>query len=321
MLDSPGRPDEALPREGPVLVIGASGLDLVGRAEEPLRLGTSNPARVRLSFGGVGRNVAANLASLGTEVTLLTAVGDDDRGRQLLDETARAGVDVAHTLVVEGARTGAYLALLNDQGNLHLAFDDMRVVQSITPEFLLDRKSLFLDAQAVFVDANLSPATLAAAVGMAKQAGAPVAADPTSVGLATRLLPLLADLWLITPNEAEAQALAPQPIPHPDRNPGRDVARHLVAKGVRIAVVTMAEFGVAYATAEVSGHVPAHQTEIVDPTGAGDALTAAVIFALLNDIPVDEAVKLGAVAGALTLRTKGTVVPNLSVEMLYDQLR
>jgi pseudouridine kinase len=86
-------------------------------------------------------------------------------------------------------------------------------------------------------------------------------------------------------------------------------------------MVTMAEFGVAYATTEVSGHVPAVRTDILDPTGAGDALTAAVLFGLLNDIPLDESVRLGASAAAVTLRHRGSVVPNLSLELLYDQLR
>jgi pseudouridine kinase len=100
-----------------------------------------------------------------------------------------------------------------------------------------------------------------------------------------------------------------------------DAARHLVGQGVQIAMVTMAEFGVAYATTEVSGLVPAVQTDIVDPTGAGDAQTAAVLFALLNDIPLDEAVRLGASAAAVTLRSRGSVVQDLSLELLYDQLR
>jgi pseudouridine kinase len=274
-----------------------------------------------MSFGGVARNVAQNLASLGMEVVLLTAVGDDERGRQLIGEASDAGVNVEPTMVVEGGRTGAYLALLNDQGNLHLAYDDMRIIQSITPEYLLDRRSIVQGSQAVFLDANLSPPTLAAAFGLARRSKVPIAADPTTVGLAARLVPHLDDLWLITPNEAEAEALTPHVTPHVDRHPGIDAARHLVAKGVDIAMVTMAEFGVAYATAEASGQVPAFQTEIVDPTGAGDAQTAAVMFALLNDIPIDEAVRLGAVAAALTLRTRGSVVPHLSLELLYDQLR
>ena len=94
-----------------------------------------------------------------------------------------------------------------------------------------------------------------------------------------------------------------------------------MAEGVDIALVTMDEFGVGYATAETSGHVPEVQTEVLDPTGAGDAQTAAVQFGLLNGIPLDESVRLGISAAALTRRTPGSVVPNLSLEMLYDELR
>jgi pseudouridine kinase len=95
----------------------------------------------------------------------------------------------------------------------------------------------------------------------------------------------------------------------------------LVSEGVEIAIITMAEFGLGYATASGSGHVPAIKTEVTDPTGAGDALTAAVMFGLLNEIPIDESVMLGLSAASLTLRTPGTVAPKLSLELLYDQLR
>jgi len=105
------------------------------------------------------------------------------------------------------------------------------------------------------------------------------------------------------------------------RDRALDAARHLVAEGLDIALVTMAEFGVGYASAETNGHVPAVQTKFLDPTGAGDAQTAAVIFGLLNGSPLDESVRLGVSAAALTLRTPGSVVADLSLERLYDELR
>ncbi|MGD2057801.1 MAG: PfkB family carbohydrate kinase, partial [Anaerolineales bacterium] len=117
-----------------------------------------------------------------------------------------------------------------------------------------------------------------------------------------------------------AEVLCPQPVTHADRDQVIDAARHLVSEGADIAIVTMAEFGVGYASADGSGHVPALKTEIVDPTGAGDAFTAAVIFALHNEIPLDEAVLLGVSAASLTLRSPGTVAPDLSLERLYDAL-
>ena len=309
------------PSAGYVLVIGSAGLDIVGRANADLHIGTSNPSNLRMSFGGTARNVAENLARLGTDVALITAVGDDSQGKQLLAQTSETGVDVDHALVVPDQPTGTYLAILDNQGNLHLGMDDMRVIDSITSEYLRQRRELFKGAVFVFVDANLPPKTLKTAISIAWRAKVPIAADPTSASLAPALLPHLERLWLITPNETEAEVLCPHPVPHADRDMAIDAARHLVSQGVDIAIITMAEFGLGYASADRSGHVPALQTEIVDPTGAGDALTAAVIFALLNDIPLDEAVRLGLSAAALTLRSSGTVAADLSIEMLYDGLR
>lgn len=309
------------PSEGPVLVIGSAGIDLVGRASRPLQPGTSTPGRLRLSHGGVARNVAENLARLGTEAVLITALGDDAQGGQVLERLRSAGVDVQHVLTVAGASTGAYLAVLDQTGGLHLGLDDMGVVAALTPEYLRERAELFAGAAVVFLDANLPAETLAAAVQLARRHHVPVAADPTSAALAARLIPHLEDLWLITPNEAEADVLCPLPVRHADVSQVLAAARHLVSLGVDIAMVTMAEFGVGYASAEGSGHLPALRTEVVDPTGAGDALTAAALFGLLNGIPLDEAVRLGLSAAALTLRTPGTVAPELSLELLYDQLR
>lgn len=306
--------------DDPVLAIGSAGIDIVGRALGPLVLGTSNPGKFRTSLGGVARDVAENLARLGMEVSLISAVGDDHQGRRLLSETARAGVNVEHVLETNGLPTGSYLAILDDRGTLHLGMDDMRLINAITPEYLKARQALFSSAGAVFVDANLPAGTLETAISLAWSAGVPIAANPVSVTLAPTLGPFLDRLWLITPNEAEAEALCPHAVPHADADRAIEAARHLVSEGVQIAVITMAEFGLGYASAESSGHVSALKTEILDPTGAGDALTAALVFALINGIPLDEAVRLGLSAAYLTLRTQGSVLPTLSLELLYDQL-
>ncbi len=308
-------------REGPVLVIGSAGVDLVGRAASPLQIKTSNPGELRLSNGGVARNIAENLARLGAEVLLVSAVGDDPQAVALLDQAAAAGVNVQHVRSVEGAATGAYLAVLDSDGSLHLGLDDMSVIGNLTPDYLSELDPLFGEASVVAVDANLPPESLGLVVDFAQRHKVPLAADPTSTSLAVRLMPHLEDLWLVTPNEPEAAVLSPHEVPHADVNRALTAAKHLVSAGVEIAVITMAEFGLGYAWAEGSGHVPAVRTEIVDPTGAGDALTAAVIFSLLNGIPVDEAVRLGLAAAAYTLRTAGSVASDLSLELLYDQLR
>jgi pseudouridine kinase len=73
--------------DAPVLVIGAASIDFVGRLKTDLRTGTSNPAQILGSYGGVARNIAENLARLGQPATLLAAVGEDQIGDQLLKVT------------------------------------------------------------------------------------------------------------------------------------------------------------------------------------------------------------------------------------------
>ena len=90
--------------------------------------------------------------------------------------------------------------------------------------------------------------------------------------------------------------------------------------GVDIAIVTLAELGVCYATPEVSGHISALKTQVVNRTGAGDALTAGVVFGLISNFSIDEAVRLGASAAALTLQCFESVCPDLNLDRLYDSL-
>jgi pseudouridine kinase len=305
--------------EKPVLVIGAAGVDIVGLLKGELHPGTSIPAQIRSTFGGVARNVAENLARLGQPVELMTAVGDDPAGEQLLHEMKSAGVGISAILRSSEFSTGSYLAVVNTSGELQFALDDMRAVSALSADYLRENEALFSQASLLFLDANLSKEALRTAFTLARRYHLPVCADPTSKHLAPRLQPYLPRLHLITPNIAEASILCGQTYSAKPRQ-AIEAAKCMVSQGVKIAIVTMAEFGVCYAASDTSGHIPAIRTEIVDPTGAGDALTAAVIFALLNDISLDDAVRLGVSAASLTLRYRGAVVPYLSLEKLYDQL-
>ena len=152
----------------------------------------------------------------------------------------------------------------------------------------------------VAMDLNLSDATLRTAIALAHEYGKPVCIDPTSTDIAHRISPFLAQVNLITPNLDEARVLLRQSTHAPQENPLL-AARQLVSLGVEAAVITQAEKGACYATEHESGEFPALRGEIVDTTGAGDALTAAVIFGMLQGMPVGDALQLGLRAAALTL--------------------
>jgi pseudouridine kinase len=302
-----------------VLVVGAAGLDTKGRSDSLLQPGTSNPGTIRISVGGVARNVAENLARLGERVVLLSAVGSDRSGRRVRDQAADAGVDVSYLIESNEYHTGAYLALFDQTGSLAISIDDMAVLSTITPAVIYKHRRLVRDAAMVVMDANLSPPAIESLIRQAAKYQVPVSADPTSASLAERLRPHLSSLFMVTPDLPEAEVLCGRSLRNIS-DEGIAAAKQLVAMGVKVAIVTLAELGVCYATPEVSGHVPAVKTEVVNRTGAGDALTAGVVFGMINDFSIDEAVRLGASAAALTLQYYQSVCPDLSLDCLYDSL-
>jgi len=311
---------EPLNEEGHVLVIGAANLDVKGRPDTALVRGSSVPGVIRSSLGGVARNIAENLARLEVETVLLTSVGDDDAGARILGQAAGSGIDISEALSVEEQRTGTYMALLAGDGSLDVAMDDMGILAALTPAYFEERYSLFRNARMVAIDANLTPEALETVLTLCQENQVPVCAEPTSNLLAERLCPHLPRLYMTSPNVPEAQIMSGDNFDGANREAAQAAAAHLVALGVDIAMITLGKYGVVYADEETKGHVPAIQTEVVDSIGAGDAQAAAVIFGLLEDLPLDECVRLGVAAATLTLRTQETVRPDLSVDLLYDAL-
>jgi len=229
-------------------------------------------------------------------------------------------VDISAVLRTDDYPTGFYMGIIDKGGKLQLAVDDMRLLGEITPHYLKEQEALFKSSSLVFVDANLPVKTLRSAASLARRAKIPICADTAAFTLAERLAKFLPKYYLVTANSKEAGVLTGLSFEASDRDAAMEAARVLVNQGVRIALVTLAEYGVVYATSETTGHIPAIRTRINDPTGAGDAMTAAMLFALLNDIDLDDAIRLGVSAASLTLKHPGSVYPSLSLEGLYDQL-
>jgi pseudouridine kinase len=305
---------------GHVLVIGAAGLDIKGRPFAALEPATSNPGQVRNSFGGVARNIAENLARLEVETILLTVVGDDNAGEWMLAHTAVAGVDVQHVLQVENSSTGSYIAILNAEGDLEVAVSDYRIVEHLSPDYLQSKAELFASARLIVIDLNLTVPAIESIIALAQAHHVPLCVDPTSPAHAAKICPYLDKIYMIAPNISETKVLCGLEVSTDDIDQGLTVAKHMRSLGIGIAIVTMGEAGVIFATDEGGGHIPARKTTIVDSTGAGDALSAAVIFGLVNDLPIDEAMRLGVAAATLTLHVRDSVYPDLTADMLFENL-
>jgi pseudouridine kinase len=280
-----------------ILVVGGMNVDVKARAAAPVVGGTSNPGTVVRSAGGVGRNVAENLARLGSPVALVSAVGTDPDGDWLLAETAAAGVDVSG-VVRTTAGTGTYVAVLEPDGELVVAVSAMAAADAIDASFL----PADLTAPLVVLDGNLPAATVDVALSLAAAHGVRVVVEPVSVPKAARLAPLLDDrVFAVTPNRAELAALGSVSTLH---DAGVEVV--WVRDGAAGSVLAMPSATVPLAS------VPA---DVVDVTGAGDAMLAAFCHRLLLDGDLAAAAADGHRAAALTVASPHTVVPDLRDRM------
>ncbi|WP_139979589.1 PfkB family carbohydrate kinase [Nocardioides litoris] len=285
---------------GRVVVVGGANVDVVarpGRAPEPA---TSNPGRVTVTAGGVGRNVAEVLARLGTPTSLVSAVAGDAHGDLVVEASADAGVDLTHVRQVEG-RTGAYVALLDDHGELVGGvsdMDDCDLQPGDLPATTLARAAL------VVLDGNLPPATVARALELAT---GPVALDPVSVPKAQRLRDVVAAadrrLFLVSAGAAELAALGP-------------VVADLLweRRGPAGSVLTGPDGAVELSSRPVPGGA------VVDVTGAGDAMLGAFVHAWLGGDEPTRAAAYAHAAAALTVASEHTVRPDLTDDLVRSLL-
>ena len=257
-----------------IAVIGGANIDIKAKASEPNRLGTSNPGVVSSTAGGVGRNIAHNLARLGSRVALISVVGNDAHGNAVLEETARAGVDVSR-VTRSATNTGSYVAVLDHDGELITALNDMRCVEDITPAIIAANAETIRAAALVVADCNLPQATLNAIAAMA---GEKLMIEPVSVPKSRKLVEVLklSPVFLASPNFDQIEFLSGT----------RDIEAAFAfmhGKGLRNVVIHAGAEGAFVSNGTGVDHVEAHPPQrIVDVTGAGDAAVAGLVFGLLQ---------------------------------------
>ena len=188
-----------------IAVVGGVNIDIGGRSDAPLVAGDSNPGRIRSSLGGVGRNIAHNLALLGAKVRLITALGADDGAKRVEASCADLGIDLTDSLYVPDGATSTYLFLADSNGDMALAMNDMAIYEHLTPAFLETKLAALNAAALVVLDTNLSAESIRY---LGEHCTAPLFADPVSAAKAGKLEPILGRLHTLKPNRMEAELLS-----------------------------------------------------------------------------------------------------------------
>lgn len=289
-----------------IVVIGAVAVDVKAKSFGALVRNADVPGRAHVTIGGVARNVAKNLARLGADVAIVSAVGEDEFGRLIRGDPSRAGVNVDHLLVARDCRTATWVGVLDERGDLDVGVFGGEVLATITPYVIGDHAAMLAQANLIAVDATLSRATIDAIVARAKANHVPLDLNPASVARAQTIVDCVGDSTLVTANLLEAQVLTGQSIGTTED--AKRAARMLIERGVQRAIVTLGADGIVYADAHETLHVAAHPTRVVDTTGAGDALAAMFLLCHLQGRALDETLERALRVAAMTVACEESVI-------------
>ncbi|WP_304965032.1 PfkB family carbohydrate kinase [uncultured Oscillibacter sp.] len=298
-----------------VTVVGGVNVDIGGRPEAALVARDSNPGAVHSSLGGVGRNIAHNMALLGLDTRLLTAFGDDLNAQKLAASCGELGIDISQSPVIPGGRTSTYLFINDERGDMALAVSDMEIYRHLTPQALAQRHKLLDASQVVVIDTNIPEESIA---WLAENCAAPLFADPVSTAKAVKLKPVLGKLHTLKPNRLEAELLSGVPITgEASLNKAADA---LLETGLRRVFISLGAEGVFAADRSGRVQLPCLSAELVNATGCGDAFMAAIAWAYLRGTDLADTARAGLAASSIAMESRETINPAMSEEALESRL-
>jgi sugar/nucleoside kinase (ribokinase family) len=265
-----------------ILCIGSVLWDVIGRARSHMRQGADVPGRITRLPGGVAMNIAMALARFGLRPALLSAVGRDAEGEELIRACATLGVGTALLYRSEDLPTDRYMAIEGANGLIAAIADahsleaaGARILRPLTDGPLGDGTTPY--AGCIALDGNLTLALLNEIATHPAFARADLRVAPASPGKAERLLPFLTHgRAVLYVNLEEASILCQQSF-----DSAEQAARALVARGAVRALVTDGGRPAADAGAHGAITLPCRQVLVTRVTGAGDTFMAAHIAAEL----------------------------------------
>ena len=293
---------------GNIVVCGGVNVDICGKSFDPLIGRDSNPGTVRLSMGGVGRNIAHNLRLLGEPVTMLTALGGDLYAKRAQEHCAQIGLDLSHARHVPEAATSTYVFLAGPDGDMALAVCDAEISNTITPAYLAEQLPVLNAASAVVLETNLPSQSIRF---LAEHCTAPLFADPVSVTKAEKLREALGQLYTLKPNKLEAELLSGVQIT--DEASLERAADALLATGLKRVFISLGADGLYCAAGSERLRVPCPPTTLVNATGGGDALMAGLVKAFVLDLSMEDSARFALACSSIAVEGTQTINEELSL--------
>ena len=289
------------PKTGKILVVGSTNTDMVVKTDHLPRPGeTVLGGTFLMNPGGKGANQAVAAARLGAEVTFVCKTGNDLFGVTTRQQLAEEGIDTSFVFTDPHEPSGVALIAVDNRA------ENTIVVASGANASLLpldiNKALTAIDAcDLVLMQLETPMPTIEYVASLAAERGKRVVLNPAPA--ATLSEQLLKNLYLITPNETEAELITG--IPVRDERSAEQAARTIHRAGVRHVIVTLGKKGALLCEGGRCGVIPAYRVEAVDTTAAGDVFNAGLVVALSEGRNLTDAVRFGAKAAAISVTRMG----------------
>ena len=299
-----------------ILVLGASIVDIFGFCGRSYAQRDSIPGHIKISFGGVCRNIAENLARVGVNTQFISTLGDDENGKSILEHSRKLGYNMENSLFLEGESTPTYLAILNHQGEMESAVVDMESLNKMDEAFVDGKHEVFENAEYTIVDSD-NPILLEYILKK-YQGKSKFILDPVSAKKAKKIRHLVKYFHTIKPNRFETEALCGFKIETNDDL--RKAGRFFIEQGVKNVFISLDADGIYYITSEGEEGTLAccESIDVKNVTGAGDSFVAGIGYGYINNLNIKDTLKYSVAMSIITITHEETINPKMNHELVED---
>lgn len=291
-----------------VLVLGASIVDILGFSRSTYTQKDSIPGNIKISLGGVCRNIAENMSRVGINTKFISILGDDEQGRNILEHSKIIGYDMEHTLILENKATPTYMAILDETGEMVSAIVDMNSLDEMDEDFIDSKKEVICNAEYTFLDSDnpkLLEYILKTYHGKTK-----FVLDPVSAVKAESIKHLIKYFHTIKPNRYEAEILCGFSIKNYEDL--KSAGQYFLSLGIKDIFISLDEDGIFYTNGTEEGKIKAKNVVVKNTTGAGDSFVAGVGYGYINGLSLRDTVKYAIAMSVITISHEDTINPKMS---------
>ncbi|RJT26599.1 ribokinase [Buttiauxella izardii] len=287
--------------KGKLVVLGSINADHILNLEHfPTPGETVTGQEYQVAFGGKGANQAVAAGRSGADIAFIACVGDDDTGNRVCKQLASDKIDTSPISTIKDASTGVALIFVNGAGEnvigIHAGANG-----ALTPSLVAEQNQKIAEASALLMQLESPLESVLAAAKIAHQNQTKVVLNPApACELSDELLGLVD---MITPNETEAEKLTGVRVENDDD--AAVAAKALHAKGIQTVIITLGSRGVWLSENGKGQRVPGFKVKAVDTIAAGDTFNGALVTALLEEKPMNEAIRFAHAAAAIAVTRKG----------------